>query len=153
MYLSTDPERKLGSSKVTSTNTLPASGRPPPNLECDSETMNYIATSGGRIQEDRGNQTEGNGTIWYRLTLTHVDLLDERVYRCDASNIAGSDNQTITVSVEPAPEPKSDWKQALLIGGGSTLGLLGLIAIPVTYILYRMRKKVAKIVQILINFQ
>jgi hypothetical protein len=75
------------------------------------------------------------------ITFSTVFLSDKRMYFCNASNIAGSASLIYTVNVIPSVEDSS-LSQALIIGGGTFLSLLGLIAIPATYLIYRLRKQV-----------
>lgn len=121
--------------------TCSAQGVPPPVLTWDYATQYYVIRSNNRLISNVTRFKDDNGSWTIRATIYFqvVERSDDRVYICDASNIAGSANRTYTVSVS---SDFMDWKLTLLITGGATLSLLGLLAIPLTYILYRLQKKV-----------
>lgn len=102
--------------------TCSAQGFPPPILTWDYATQDYIIKSNSRLFSNvtRFTDADGNWTISTTLYFRVVERSDDRVYICDASNIAGSANRTYTVSVI---SESTDWKLTLLISGGSTLSL------------------------------
>lgn len=119
-----------------------AYGYPPPDLYWDVLTYNYIEESGERLflNLTTSKDLNGNWTIALMLTFKRVLKTDEREFICHSQNIVDSFAQSYTVTVLTDGSPTG--RANLLIGGSFALGLLGLIAIPVTYLMYRMKRKV-----------
>lgn len=124
--------------------TCSAVGYPPPELSWDFATLNHILNSGRRLRESKTVQkiSDGNWTVQSTIIFNEVRTKDDAEYICVAENSASSKTLRYIVTVVPSEQ---GWKETLIIGGSLTLGLLGLLAIPAMYLIYKMRAKVYKI--------
>ncbi|OXA54086.1 Fibroblast growth factor receptor 3 [Folsomia candida] len=120
--------------------TCSAVGYPPPELSWDFATLNHILNSGRRLRESKTVQkiSDGNWTVQSTIIFNEVRTKDDAEYICVAENSASSKTLRYIVTVVPSEQ---GWKETLIIGGSLTLGLLGLLAIPAMYLIYKMRAK------------
>lgn len=116
-------------------------GYPPPELSWDNATFMHISNAMGRLEVSTTAQqiSDGNWTMQSTIIFNEIYINDDGEYFCVAENSVGSKTLRYSVTVISS-EPSL--KQALILGASFTLGLLGLLAVPTTYLIYTMRAKV-----------